>query len=120
MVKIKDDKGHFTFLSKVIAMIAGSVTLILALGTTAFTIDERHANTIEVAGQFKAIQDSRQASDLQNQLALIQIRLDILEDRLFRERQQKNPSQTYINKLENDIKKLSTQSDQIYELWIQQ
>ncbi len=120
MVKIRDDQGHFTTASKVIAMIAGTVTLLIALGTTAFQIDERHANTLEVAGQFKAIQDSRQASDLQNQLALIQIRLDILEDRLFRERQQTTPSQTYINKLENDIQRLITQSDQIYELWIQQ
>ena len=120
MVKLKDDKGHFTFLAKVVSMISATVVVVLALGGAAFEIDERHANTVEVAGQFKAIQDSRQASDLQNQLALIQIRLDILEDRLFRERQQQSPSQTYINKLENDIQRLRTQSDQIYELWIQQ
>ena len=120
MVKLKDDKGHFTFLAKVVGMISATVVVVLALGGAAFEIDERHANTVEVAGQFKAIQDSRQASDLQNQLALIQIRLDILEDRLFRERQQITTSQTYINKLENDIQRLRTQSDQMDELWVKQ
>lgn len=115
MVKIKDDQGHFTTASKVIAMIAGTVTLLIALGTTAFQIDERHANTVEVAGQFKAIGDSRQQDNLQNQLALTQIRLDILEDRLFRERQKINPSQAFIQKLESDIRRLRKQSDQIYE-----
>jgi len=96
-------------------MISGTVVIVLALGSAAFEIDERHANTIEVAGQFKAIGESRQLDNLQNQLALTQIRLDILEDRLFREKQKINPSQAFIQKLESDIRRLRKQSDQIYE-----
>ena len=120
MVKIRDDQGHFTFLAKVIGMISGTVIVVLALGSAAFEIDERHANTVEVAGQFKAIGESRQNDNLQNQLAFTQIRLDILEDRLFRE-QQKGASgrQAYIQKLKSDIQRVKKQSDQHYELWIQ-
>ncbi len=121
MVKIKDDQGHFTTASKVIAMISGTVVVVLALGGAAFEIDERHANTVEVAGQFKAIGDSRKNDNLQNQLALTQIRLDILEDRLFREQQKgSSGSQVYIQKLKSDIQRLRMQSDQLYEQWIQQ
>jgi len=131
MVKLKDDQGHFTFLSKVIGMIAATVTAIVVLGGTAFQIDERHAHTVEVenqfdeltmevAGSFKSIDDSRQLSDLQNALALTQIRLDILEDRLFREQQKTNPSQEYINKLKSDIRKLNKQFDQINEQLLEQ
>ena len=126
MIKIKDDKGHFTTVSKVIAMIAGAVTLLIAVGGAAFQIDERHTSTmesdqhlqlmtIEVAGQFKAIDDSRKLSDLQNALALTQIRLDILEDRLFREQQKSTPSAEYIQKLEGDLRQLNRQFDQINE-----
>lgn len=107
-------------------MISGTVTLLLVLGGAAFTIDERHTSTIEadqhlqlmtleVAGQFKAIDDSRKLSDLQNALALTQIRLDILEDRLFREQQKSTPSQEYIQKLKSDLRKLNKQFDQINE-----
>ena len=115
MVKLKDDKGHFTFLSKVIVMIGGTVTLLVAIGTAAFQVDDRHAHTIEVAGQFKAINDSRQVTDLQNALNLTLVRLDILEDRLFREQQKENPSQEYVQKLKSDIRKLNKQYDQINE-----
>jgi len=116
MVKLKDAQGHFTFLSKVIAMISGSVVVVLALGGAAFEIDERHAHTIEVAGQFKAINDSRQISDLQNALNLTVIRLDILEDRLFREMQKgAAASQAYIQKLKSDVSRLNKQFDIINE-----
>ncbi len=126
MVKIKDDQGHFTFLSKVIGMIAATVTAIVVLGGTAFQIDERHAHTVEVdaefdtmqmdvAGQFKSIDDSRQMDNLNNALIQTQIRLDILEDRLFREQQKANPSQEYVLKLKSDIRKLNKQYDQINE-----
>jgi len=125
-MKIKDDKGHFTFLSKVVAMISGTVTLLLVLGGAAFTIDERHTSTIEadahlqqmtieVAGQFKAIDDSRQRDNLNNALIQTQIRIDIIEDRLWREQQKTNPSQEYINKLKSDLRKLNKQFDQINE-----
>jgi len=119
-MKLKDDQGHFTKLSKVIGMISASVVVVIALGSTAFEIDDRYAHTIEVAGQFKAIGDSRQNDNLQNQLALTQIRLDILEDRLFREEQRPSPSAAYVQKLKSDIDKLRIQSDLLYELWIQQ
>lgn len=126
MVKLKDDQGHFTFLAKVIGMISATVTVLVVLGGAAFQVDERHAHTIDVdkdintlsidvAGQFKAIDDSRQVADLQNALNLTLVRLDILEDRLFREQQKENPSQEYVNKLKNDIRKLNKQYDQINE-----
>jgi chromosome segregation ATPase len=125
-MRIKDEQGHFTFLSKVIAMISGTVTLLLVLGGAAFTIDERHTSTveadshldqmtIEVAGQFKAIDDSRQLDNLNNALIQTQIRMDILEDRLWREQQKGNPSQEYINKLKGDLRKLEKRYDQINE-----
>lgn len=125
-MKLKDDKGHFTFLAKVIGMISAAVTVLVVLGGTAFQIDERHAHTIEVdaefdsltmdvAGQFKAIDDSRAVANLQNALNLTLVRLDILEDRLFREQQKANPSQEYINKLKADIRKLNKQYDLINE-----
>jgi len=127
VLKIKDDQGHFTYLSKVIAMISATVTVLVILGGAAFQIDERHAHkidvaddfsslTIEVAGQFKSIQDSRQVADLQNALNLTVIRLDILEDRLFREQQKGvKASQEYIQKLKTDIFRLNKQFDQINE-----
>lgn len=118
-MQIKNSEGHFTFLSKVIAMIAGTVTLLIALGGAAFTIDERHAHVIEVAGQFKSIDDSRNIDNLQNALNLTLIRLDILEDRLFREQAKTTPSQAYINKLRSDIKKLNLQYEQISEKLLQ-
>jgi len=115
MVKLKDDQGHFTFLAKVIGMISAAVTVLVVLGGAAFNIDERHAHTIDVAGQFKAIDDSREVANLQNALNLTLVRLDILEDRLFREQQKTNPSQEYINKLKADIRKLNKQYDLINE-----
>ncbi len=125
-MKIKTDAGKFTTLAKVIAMISGGVTILILVTGAVFQIDERHAHTVEVdaefntmsmdvAGQFKSIDDSRQLSDLQNALALTQIRLDILEDRLFREQQKTNPSAEYVSKLKNDIRKLNKQFDQINE-----
>jgi hypothetical protein len=114
-MQIKNAEGHFTYLSKVIAMIAGAVTLLIALGGAAFTIDERHAHVIEVAGQFKSIDDSRQMDNLQNALVLTQIRMDILEDRLLRELTKEVPSDSYIRKLESDLRKLEKQFEQINE-----
>jgi len=125
-MKIKTEDGKFTTVSKVIAMISGGVTILILVTGAVFQIDERHAHTVEVsaefntmsmdvAGQFKSIDDSRQVADLQNALALTQIRLDILEDRLFREQQKKQPSAEYVQKLKNDIRKLNKQFDQINE-----
>ena len=114
-MQIKNADGTFSFLSKVIAMISGAVMLVIAVGTAAFQIDDRHAHTMEVAGQFKSIDDSRNNDNMQNALALTQIRLDILEDRLFREQSKESPSAEYITKLKSDIRKLNKQFDLINE-----
>lgn len=119
-MKIKDDAGHFTFLSKVIGMITAAATLLIAVGGAAFEVDERHAHTIEVAGQFKSIDDARQIDTLQNALNLTVIRLDILEDRLFREQSKESPSQEYIDKLKRAIRKLEKSLDQINEQLLSQ
>ena len=94
-------------------MLSGLVVTVIALGGVAFEVDDRYSHTIEVAGQFKSIDDSRNKDNMQNALALTQIRLDILEDRLFREQSKENPSQEYVNKLKSDIRKLNKQFDQI-------
>lgn len=96
-------------------MIGSTAIFLIAVSTAIITVDERHAHTIEVAGQFKAIDDSRQLDNLNNALIQTQIRLDILEDRLFREKSKPNPSQEYIDKLRSDIRKLEKQFDQINE-----
>ncbi|MCP4459767.1 MAG: hypothetical protein GY816_17350 [Cytophagales bacterium] len=119
-MKFKDKAGHFTNLSKVIGMVSGTLIFLLAAGGAAFHIDDRHAHTIEVAGQFKAIDDSRQLDNLHNSLIQTQIRIDILEDRLWREKQKAAPSTEYINKLQNDLRKLNKQYDQINEQLLKQ
>ena len=100
-------------------MITGTLVFLITLGGAAFTIDERHAHVIEVAGQFKSIDDSRNIDNLQNALNLTLIRLDILEERLFREQAKSIPSQEYINKLKQDIRKLNLQYEQISEKLLQ-
>lgn len=119
-MKFKNADGTFSILSKVIGMLSGLIVTVIAVGGAAFEIDERHAHTIEVAGQFKSIDDSRNMDNLQNALALTQIRLDILEDRLFREQQKEIPSQEYLQKLKSDIRKLNKQFDQINQELIDQ
>lgn len=118
-MKLKNPDGKFTTEAKVLGMIGSSITILFTLGGAAFVVDERHAHTIEVAEQFKAIEESRDLRDLQTEQLINLARLDSLENRLYMEKAKDNPDPEIIERIERSIRRIEIRQQTIETLILQ-